>query len=104
MKELIPSLTRQQAMGDFESSSGKAIRCCCPQLQIGGCQLHFSQNLYRKIQNLGPTELYNYNKQFNRFPRLGPKLFLPKVTSRGIRRNQCSRAGSGASKRSGGQS
>lgn len=67
VKELIPNLNPEQAMGDFESSSGKAIRSCWPQIQIGGCQFHFSQNLYRKIQKLGLTELYNDNKQFNKW-------------------------------------
>ena len=67
VKELIPNLNPEQAMGDFESSSGKAIRSCWPQVQIGGCQFHFSQNLYRKIQKLGLTELYKDNKQFNKW-------------------------------------
>ena len=82
IKELVPNFTPEKAMGDFESSPGEAFKTTFPECEIGGCQFHFSQSLFRKIQKLGLTDEFSANTDFKKFVK--KVMSLPYLPSQDI--------------------
>ena len=64
IKELAPTFAPEILMGDFEQSSHNAMQNSFPGAQMGGCQFHFSQAIWKKCQKLGLTDTYKTNAQF----------------------------------------
>ncbi len=51
-------------MGDFEQASHNAMRNTFPGAQMGGCQFHYCQAVWKKCQKLGLTDTYKSNARF----------------------------------------
>lgn len=49
---------------DFEMAAINAIRAVFPLTDVHGCHFHWSQNLWRHIQNIGLQTRYNENEDF----------------------------------------
>lgn len=50
---------------DFEAASFNSFKTIFPRTKIYTCLFHFSQIIWRKIQSLGYTSIYNSNSCFN---------------------------------------
>ena len=61
---------------DFEMAVIRAIHEVFPNSRIRGCLFHFSQALWRKLQNLGLTARYMEDEAFNRMVRRAAALPL----------------------------
>ena len=59
VKDLVPSLQVLHLILDFESSIWRAARIVFPNARIRGCSFHWSQALWRKVQELGLVVAYN---------------------------------------------
>ena len=51
-------------MVDFEKAMMNSITTVFPSMEVKGCFFHFSQNIYRKIQEVGLLQLYNSDANF----------------------------------------
>jgi len=49
----------QQVTADFEAAVWQSIRALLPNVKLSGCLFHFSQAIYRKLQELGLQVAYN---------------------------------------------
>ena len=49
----------QQVTADFETAVWQSIRALFPNVKLSGCLFHFSQAIYRKLQELGLQAAYN---------------------------------------------
>ena len=71
-------LQPQFVLTDFEIAAINAIRAEFPGVQNKGCHFHLSQNIYRKVQELGLTTQYGTDEAFSLLIRHIPALaFLP---------------------------
>ena len=61
-KELIRSLgddyNLEECVLDFEQAAWNSLREAFPDIQIHGCQFHYSQAIFRKVQALGLAKTY----------------------------------------------
>jgi len=48
----------QRVVADFEAATWQAVRQVLPGLEIRGCLFHYTQAIYRKVQELGLTTQY----------------------------------------------
>lgn len=48
---------------DFEAGATEAIRHVFPRTEVQVCIFHFSQSLWRKVQNIGLTSMYKSNQE-----------------------------------------
>ncbi len=69
INEKLPSLKPKQAMGDFETSSANALAHVYPEVELAGCQFHFSQAIWRKVQKVSLASTYRENEKFRTFIR-----------------------------------
>ncbi len=69
IRELLPSLSPLQAMGDFEGGSGNAIRRFFPTTQVGGCQFHYAKCIFKKLTKLGLSEDFSNNAAFKKWAK-----------------------------------
>ncbi len=84
IKSVLPEFNPTKAMGDFENASGSALQSTFPGVVIGGCQFHYSQGLWRRIQKLGLVPLFNENRQFKKWVKKIMALsYLPPQEIRG---------------------
>ncbi len=78
VRDFFPELLPDFLMGDFELASRNALELHFPTATLGGCQFHFSQSLWKKIQKLGLSKLYMTNKDFQKYVRTTMSLpYLP---------------------------
>lgn len=64
---------------DFEKSAENAFRIFFSQSIIHGCWFHYTQCIYRYIQSLGLSELYQNNPQFHKFIKCFMALLFAKI-------------------------
>jgi hypothetical protein len=65
-------------MMDFERSAISAFQESFPEAEVRGCFFHFQQCLYRKLQELGYSRLYDTDKHFAKRVRMFAALaFVP---------------------------
>jgi len=63
---------------DFEVAAINALRTIFPQIQLHGCHFHFTQCLWRKIQNVGLASVYKKNEDVQMHVRkCGAMAYLP---------------------------
>lgn len=62
--ELKPSLKPEHITIDFEQAVIKAIRKCFTEARIHGCNFHFSQNIWKHIQQVGLQTKYADDADF----------------------------------------
>ncbi len=67
IKDLFPELLPQSMMGDFELAPRNSMEAAFPEAILGGCQFHFSQNLWKRIQKLGLAKTYTENAAFKKY-------------------------------------
>ena len=58
LKILVPNMTPQKILLDFEKACMSAAQAAFPQAEIKGCYFHLSQSLIRKINSVGLKALY----------------------------------------------
>lgn len=76
--DLRPNVQPETFMMDFEKASINAFATVFPNSGITSCLFHFSQNIYRKVVELGFKERYNQDVEFNlRIKCLSSLAFLP---------------------------
>ena len=76
--QLKPNLAPSHVLTDFEQASISAIRQAFPHTQTVGCFFHFSQAVWRKVQQVGLQTKYNSDADFNVAVRQLPALaFVP---------------------------
>ncbi len=61
IKAMVPELVPESLMGDFELAARNAMHSAFPEALLGGCQFHFSQALWKKIQKLNLVQSYKQN-------------------------------------------
>uniref|UniRef100_T1IKG6 RING-type domain-containing protein n=1 Tax=Strigamia maritima TaxID=126957 RepID=T1IKG6_STRMM len=59
VQSLIPGLNQEVFMSDFEKGIQNAARVVFSRARISGCFFHYTQAIWRKVQKLGLTNLYN---------------------------------------------
>jgi len=71
-------------VADFESAAWQALRVVLPNVELRGCLFHFTQAVYRKIQELGLTNAYMHDngtktlcKQLMSLPLLPHEHIIP---------------------------
>jgi len=62
IKEYIPNFNPNIITIDFEAVTIQAIKDVFPNTQISGCNYHFNQSLWRKVQNIGLVDEYRDNE------------------------------------------
>ncbi len=67
LKDICPELLPQSLMGDFELASRNSMELAFPAASLGGCQFHYSQSLWKKIQKLGLSKLYQSNADYKKY-------------------------------------
>jgi hypothetical protein len=72
IKELRPDLNPASIMCDFEKATHNAIQHVFPNAHLVGCLFHLGQCLWRKVQELGLSQLYHDNEEF----RIAVKMML----------------------------
>lgn len=55
---------------DFEASAVAALRDVFPDAKIQGCYFHFTQCLWRKVQDVGLVTLYSENEEIRKHIRM----------------------------------
>lgn len=63
IKEHIPNFNPNTITIDFETATIQAIKDVFPNTQISGCNYHFNQSLWRKVQDIGLVEEYRDNEE-----------------------------------------
>jgi len=63
IKEHIPNINPNIITIDFEAATIQAIKDVFPNTQISGCNYHFNQSLWRKVQNVGLVDEYRDNEK-----------------------------------------
>lgn len=63
IKEHIPNFNPNIITIDFEAATIQAIKDVFPNTQISGCNYHFNQSLWRKVQNVGLVDEYRDNEK-----------------------------------------
>lgn len=63
LKEKLPSWNPTYFKIDFEISAINAFRSVFPRSQLKGCNFHFNQCLWRKVQSLGLAKMYIENTE-----------------------------------------
>jgi hypothetical protein len=78
LRMLADNLAPRTIMMDFERSAISAFQESFPGAEVRGCFFHFQQCLYRKLQELGYSRLYDTNKHFAKRVRMFAALaFVP---------------------------
>src|SRR6218665_1314816 len=72
LKELLPTLNPASILSDYEKATQNAIRHMFPNARLVGCLFHLGQCLWRKVQELGLSQLYRANEDF----RMAVKIFI----------------------------
>ncbi|XP_070568671.1 uncharacterized protein [Ptychodera flava] len=72
VKDLVPDVTVLTITLDFETAIWRAAESVFPGVKIHGCSFHWSQALWRKVQELGLSPVYRYK-------RSGPRLHQASV-------------------------
>lgn len=63
VKEKLPRWSPKTVKIDFEMAAIAALRSIFPNIRVSGCNFHFNQCLWRKVQELGLTEEYKQNAE-----------------------------------------
>lgn len=63
IKEHIPNFNPDIITIDFEAATIQAIKDVFSNTQISGCNYHFNQSLWRKVQNIGLVDEYRDNDE-----------------------------------------
>lgn len=61
--ELLPTVNPASIMSDFEKATQNAIQHVFPNARLVGCLFHLGQCLWRKVQDLGLSQLYHDNEE-----------------------------------------
>ena len=64
IKELQPTLNPASIMCDFEKATQNAIQHVFPNARLVDCLFHLGQCIWRKVQDLGLSQLYHDNEEF----------------------------------------
>ncbi len=85
IQEIIPNFVPLSFMGDFEVASRNAVQFYWPDAQVGGCQFHMAQAIWKKTQKLGLSEAYKNVEKVKEFVKLLMALpFLPENEIPGV--------------------
>lgn len=76
----IPEWAPDTVNADFESAVMEAIKAVFPAAQFHGCFFHFSQSLWRKVQNLGLANDYSSSQEIRDCVRMCAALAFLKPT------------------------
>ncbi len=77
---IFPDLEPNTLMGDFELASRNIMEMTFPTASLGGCQFHYSQSVWKKVQKLGLANLYKTNTEFKKYiKKLMSLPYLPAV-------------------------
>lgn len=63
LQERYPTFLPKIVHIDFERAAINAIKCVFPEVSVKGCNFHFNQALWRKVQELGLTTIYRENSE-----------------------------------------
>lgn len=63
IRRAIPEWAPETVSADFETAVIEAVNSVFPNAQFHGCFFHFSQSLWRKVQNLGLSSEYNTDQE-----------------------------------------
>lgn len=78
VKRALPGWEPENAMGDFELASSRALSAAFPRIQITGCLFHLSQSVFRKAVDLGLRVRYINDENIRAHVRFLPALaFVP---------------------------
>ncbi|XP_067033176.1 uncharacterized protein [Acropora muricata] len=79
--DLLPiALDVQQVTLDFEMAMWAALRIILPDVQIKGCVFHWTQAIWRKIQELGLQQQYTSDKgTYTYLRKIMALAFLPEL-------------------------
>ncbi len=69
VRSAFPAFSPSTGMGDYENASADAAVSCFLNMQYGRCQFHYSQCIWRKIQNLSLSKLYKENESFRSYAK-----------------------------------
>lgn len=70
MKEHIPNFNPRSMKIDFETSTILACREMFPDCKLKGCNFHFNQSIWRKVQELGLAKRYREDKDIRKHIKL----------------------------------
>ena len=76
IKNWCPEWNPQCIKMDFETAVLKAVQVVLPNTEISGCNFHYNQCLWRKIQEIGLSVLYKDNKEIKQICRMCSALSL----------------------------
>lgn len=77
---VIPEWAPETVNADFEAAVIEAINTVFPAAEFHGCFFHFSQSLWRKVQNLGLANEYNTSQEVRESVRMCAALAFLKPT------------------------
>lgn len=63
LKDKMPQFNPQEFHIDFETAAINALTTVFSNVEIKGCNFHFNQAIWRKVQELGLTQLYRGEKE-----------------------------------------
>ena len=79
--QVVPERALETVNIDFETGAIEAIKHVFPRrAKVQGCFFHFSQNLWRRVQNIGLTSMYKSNQEVRNSIRMCAALAFLKPT------------------------
>lgn len=70
IKNKVPKWNPEVISVDFEIAAIQALKCLFPDAKITGCNYHFNQSLWRKVQELGLVTDYNSSEDIRLHVRM----------------------------------
>lgn len=81
IRQCVPQFSPKKIHIDYEKAAINAIKEMFPETTIKGCNFHFNQALWRKVQELGLATLYRDNEDIRNHIRMCAALaYLPEET------------------------
>jgi len=70
IKKYIPLWKPEKIKIDYEMAAIQAIRKILPEVTLKGCNFHFNQCLWRKVQDIGLSQMYKENEEIRNHVRM----------------------------------